>query len=262
MTRIDLAWEATGDTRAPTLVLGHSLGADRTLWDSLTRALKGSYRVLRFDLRGHGASPVPPGPYSLEQLTDDVLRIVASAGIARFHYCGVSLGGLVGLALAARHPTRIRSLVAANTAAKIGTSAHWAERRLAVRASGMKALTDTIVSRWFSPAFAVREPAQFERARSVLAGTDQEGYVACCDALATADLTSELAAINAPTLIIGGELDVSTPVADAQALHAAIPGSRLEVLAGAAHLSNLDASDAFEAAVRAFLSDCTSREPV
>ncbi|HEX4335223.1 MAG TPA: 3-oxoadipate enol-lactonase [Polyangiaceae bacterium] len=253
---VDLAWEATGDARAPGVVLVHSLGTDRSIWDSLTDALRGAYRVLRVDLRGHGASTAPAGPYSLEQLAGDVLRAADAACIPRFHYCGISLGGMVGLHLASAHPHRVHGLVAANTAAKIGTAQGWEDRCTAARATGFAPMADGVLARWFAPGFAEREPTRFENARRVLLATSVEGYVGCCQALAQADLTAALGQITAPALVIGGDLDVSTPVVDSEALHAGIGGSRLLVLPGAAHLSNLDASEPFDAAVTSFLGDC------
>ena len=259
MNRLALSWDARGDAGAPGVVLVHSLGADRSIWDSLSGSLAATYRVVRLDLRGHGASPSPPGPYSLEELSDDVLGVADAAGLGRFHLCGISLGGLIGLFLAARHPTRLSTLVAANTAAKIGTLAHWDERSRAVRESGMDGIADTVVARWFAPGFASREPGKLAQARRVFASTNADGYVACCHALGTADLTGELARIEVPTLVVGGEHDVSTPVASARALHGAIRESQLAVLADAGHLSNLEAPAAFDRAVAEFLLSFASR---
>lgn len=250
---VDLAWEATGDTSAPALVLCHSLGTDRSMWEPQLEALRACYRVLRVDLRAHGASPVPEGPYSVEQIAGDVLRAADAAGLRRFHYCGISLGGMVGLLLAARHPERISALVAANTAAKIGTAERWQERCSAVRSLGMKGICDTVVPRWFAPEFASKANGLVERMKRVFVETHADGYLACCAALGAADISAEVSRIVAPTLLVGGEHDASTSVADAEALHAAIRGSRLCVLEGAGHLSNIDRSDAFTDAVRSFL---------
>jgi 3-oxoadipate enol-lactonase len=250
---VDLAWEATGDASAPALVLCHSLGADRSMWEPQVEALRPLYRVLRVDLRAHGASPAPEGPYSIEQIAGDVLRAADAAGLRRFHYCGISIGGMVGLLLAARHPERISALVAANTAAKIGTEERWQERCRAVQSLGMAGICDAVVPRWFAPDFASRADGWIERMKRVFVATHADGYLACCAALAAADLTKEVSSIAAPALIIGGEHDASTPVADAEALRAAIRGARLVVLEGAAHLSNIDRSEAFTAEVLDFL---------
>jgi 3-oxoadipate enol-lactonase len=257
--RVALSWDSVGNPRSPGVVLVHSLGADRSIWESLGARLRTSHHVVRLDLRGHGASPSPPGPCSIEQLADDMLGVADAAGLSRFHVCGISLGGLVGLSLAARHPERLISLVAANTAAKIGTAAHWSERVRAVRDSGMGGIADAVVGRWFAPGFAERDPATFAHLRRVFAATNADGYVACCEAIAAADLTSELARIDLPALIIGGERDQSTPVADARTLHGGIRGSRLVVFPDAAHLSNLDVPATFDDAVRSFLLSFASR---
>ena len=252
---VDLAWEATGDASAPALVLCHSLGTDRSLWEPQLEVLRTSYRVLRVDLRAHGASPVPEGPYTLQQIASDVIRVADAAGLKRFHHCGISLGGMVGLLLAARYPERISALVAANTAAKIGTEERWQERCRAVRSVGMPGICDSVVPRWFAPDFASRGDGMLERMKNVFVATRADGYLACCGALAAADITTEVSRIKAPTLIIGGEHDASTSVADAEALHAAVHGSRLTVLEGAGHLSNIDKSEEFTARVSDFLRE-------
>jgi 3-oxoadipate enol-lactonase len=257
--RLALSWDSLGNPGDPGIVLVHSLGADRSMWDSLSASLRGSHYVVRLDLRGHGVSPSPSGPYSIEELADDVLAVADAAGLSRFHVCGISLGGLVGLFLAARHSARLMSLVAANTAAKIGTETHWSERIRAVRASGMDGIADAVIARWFAPGFREREPATFAHLRRVFATTQADGYVACCQAIAAADLTAELPHIAVPALIVGGELDPSTPVANARALHDGIPGSRLVVFPDAAHLSNLDVPAAFDRAVGDFLVSFDSR---
>ncbi len=257
--RVALSWDSMGNPRDPGVVLVHSLGADRSIWESLSVSLSASHRVLRLDLRGHGASPSPAGPYSLDELSEDVLGVADAAGLSRFHLCGISLGGLVGLFLAARRPDRLSSLVAANTAAKIGTDAHWNERIRAVRASGMAGIADSVIGRWFAPGFAEREPATFARLQRVFAATSADGYAACCQAIAAADLTSDLSRIDVPSLIVGGELDPSTPVTSARALNEGIRGSRLVVFPDAAHLSNLEVPAAFDDAVRGFLLSFDSR---
>lgn len=256
--RVALSWVASGDPDQPAVVLVHSLGADRSIWQPPLSFIVG-YRVIRLDLRGHGESPAPPGPCSLEDLAEDVLGVADAAGVSRFHVCGVSLGGLVGLFLAARHPERVHSLIAANTAAKIGTRAHWDERCRAVRASGMERIADAVVGRWFSPGFTEREPPTVARLRAIFAATDPEAYVACCEAIASADLTPELSRITAPALVVGGELDVSTPVAEARALHAGIRGSELLVFPGVGHLSNVELPRAFFGALDDFLVSMDSR---
>lgn len=250
---VALHTEVSGPIDAPALVLVHSLGTDGSLWDEQARALGERYRIVRVDLRGHGRSPAPPGPYALSQLALDVLAAADAAGVHRFHCAGISLGGAIALWLAVHRPERIDRLVLANTAARIGTEPLWNERIRAVRELGMDGLCDAVLARWLSPERAARAPELAARIARIFRATDPEGYAACCAALAAADLRAGAATVRSPTLILAGSLDVSTPVADARALHAAIPGSELEVLEGAAHLSNLDRPAAFTARVAAFL---------
>ena len=180
-----------------------------------------------------------------------------SAGVSRFAYCGVSLGGLIGLYLAAHRPEHVTALVAANTASRIGTPARWAERIARVRTEGMHAVRDDIVPRWFAPGFAERAPERFERIRRVFGAMNPQSYVDCCAALADADVSAELAHVRVPTLVVGGTLDTSTPPSQAEVLHAAIAGSELTVFDDAAHLSNLDRSEAFTERVATFLERTT-----
>ncbi len=250
---VELDWDASGSDGAPVVILGHSLGTDRSMWEPQLDVLRASHRVVRVDLRGHGASPVPEGPYTLDAMASDVLHAANRAGVDRFAYCGVSLGGIVGLWLAARHPERVRALVAANTAAKIGSAEGWRDRILAVDSLGMSRLAEAVVPRWFSPDFKTAEPAKFAHFERVVGRTSAAGYRAACAALAIADVTADLSRIVAPTLIIGGTADVSTPLVDARLLEARISGSTLVVLDGAGHLSNVDRPAAFNASVAPFL---------
>jgi|HubBroStandDraft_1064217.scaffolds.fasta_scaffold14346_6 3-oxoadipate enol-lactonase len=223
------------------------------MWDEQVRALEARYHVLRVDLRGHGASPAPEGPYALADLARDVVDVADAAGVGRFHLVGISLGGLVGLWLAVHAAERLRTLTVANTAARIGTEASWQDRIRAVHAQGMRRLGESIISRWFAPAFAAASPELLARVQGVFASTSAVGYAGCCAALAVADLRAEVAAIRVPVLIIGGALDAVTPIAQASWLHEAIAGSTLCIIEGAAHLSNLDQRDAFTESLGAFL---------
>jgi len=250
----DLAWSDTGPVDAPVLVLLHSLGSDRSMWRPQVERLSIARRVLAIDTRGHGASTTPPGPASLDALGTDVIATVDHLGIDAFHVCGVSLGGMTALWLGIHASRRLLSLTACNTAAKIGDAASWNARIEAVRSAGMESIRDAVVSRWFAPGFADRHPDWFEEANNVFAHTDPEGYAACCAALAVADLREQVGGIERPALIVGGDLDVATPPESARWLHEEIRGSELEILADAAHLSNLDRPDAFTSRLDGFLS--------
>jgi 3-oxoadipate enol-lactonase len=224
------------------------------MWDEQAAALGRSFRVVRYDTRGHGRSGPPAGPASLEQLGRDLLALLDHQGIARAHLCGLSLGGLTAQWLAIHHPERVGRLILANTAARIGTAEGWAARIAAVSAGGMAAVSEAVIGRFFSPAFRAAAPVAVARYAAMLEATDPAGYRACCAALRDADLRPTVDRITAPTLIIAGGLDAATTPAQADELHAAIPASRLVQIAGAAHLSNVEAPDRFSRAVAGFLS--------
>lgn len=249
------AYESLGRApgTAPTLVLSHSLGADRGMWRPQLDALAADYHLLLIDTRGHGRSRVPPGPYTLDMLTQDVLAVLDAADIERFHFCGISMGGMIGLMLALRAPTRVRSLVACNTGARIGTEASWQARIEAVEHAGMRGIRDAVLARWYGQDFAQKQPTLHAAIEQTFCSTDPAGYIGCCQALATADLRSEIASIRTPTLIVGGTHDLSTPPELAHWLHAQIAGSELTIFEGAAHLSNLDRPDEFSTCLCRFL---------
>lgn len=248
-----IAWTSSGPPGAPTIVFVHSLGTNSELWRDQAEALADRYRLILVDLRGHGSSQAPPGPYSLPMLGMDLLAVVDAAEIDRFHLCGLSLGGQVALWMAIRHGDRLESVIACNTAAKVGSAERWAERIGAVRDEGMAAIAGEVLERWFSKGFAQRHPDRWAELVTIFGSTDPEGYVGCCAALSEADLRSEVDAIRAPTLVIGGEVDLSTPPAEAEWLHQHITGSRLEVFEGTGHLTNLENPDAFTQLVTGFI---------
>lgn len=244
-----------GPTDAPALVLSNSLGTTLEMWDAQAARFSQDHRVVRYDTRGHGGSAVSPGPYSFDLLGADVLAILDALGIARAHFCGISMGGFTGLWLGVHAPQRLERLVVANSAAKIGTAEGWAARAALVRAQGAAAMAELAASspgRWFTEAFTAAQPALVQRAQSWIAGTAPQGYAACCEALAQADLRADIARIAVPTLLVAGRADPVTTVADAQAMQSAIAGARLVELP-ASHLSNLEAPQAFDAALAQFL---------
>jgi 3-oxoadipate enol-lactonase len=242
-----------GKVSAPVLVLAHSLGADLTMWDAQAAALSRSFRVLRYDTRGHGRSAVVPGACDIAALAHDTLGLLDRLEISRAHFCGLSLGGMVGIWLAAHAPERIDRLVLANTAALLGPRENWDARIAAVRAGGMAAIADTVIARWFTPEFSRREPPTIAPVRAAILATPPEGYAACAAAVRDMDQRGSLAAIRAPTLVIAGTHDPATPPALCRQLADAIPGASYTELP-AAHLSNVECADAFNAAVLGFLS--------
>jgi 3-oxoadipate enol-lactonase len=242
-----------GPADGPVLVLAHSLGADLTMWDAQVAALAGAFRVLRYDARGHGASSVPPGPSTVERLARDALGLLDAVGVPRAHFCGLSLGGMVGVWLAAHAAGRVGRLVLANTAARIGTPQSWNARIDAVQRGGLVAVAPTVLDRWFTPGFRERRPEAVVAVRRALLATPTDGYAAGCAAVREADLRDAARAVAVPTLVIAGTHDVATPPTDSRWLADAIPGARYCELA-AAHVSNVEAAEEFTAAVSDFLT--------
>lgn len=238
-----------GPRDAPVLVLGHSIGCDLSMWDPQVQALSERFSLLRYDHRGHGGSPVPPGPYSLEVLGADVLALLDRLELERVHLGGLSLGGMVAMWIAARAPERVERLVLCCTSAFLAPAETWHERARTVRAEGMGALTPSPVERWLTPAFRAREPAIAARLERTLLATAPEGYAGCCEAIAGMDLRPELPGIAAPTLVVAGADDPSTPPAHGEAIAAAIPDARLVALPDAAHLANVEQPEALTGAV-------------
>ncbi|HEX2154889.1 MAG TPA: 3-oxoadipate enol-lactonase [Acidimicrobiia bacterium] len=249
-----LAWVEGG--RGPALVLLHSLGTASAMWSAQATALEDRYRVLRVDLRGHGESDAPPGPYAIEMLGRDLLEVAQAAGLDRFHLGGISLGGQIAQWVAIHHAEHLKSVILSNTAARIGSEQGWTDRIAAVRQRGLSGISGMVVSGWFSEGFTDDEARS--RATAMFEQTDPEGYIGCCHALATADLRDAVEEISMPTLIIAGEVDRSTPLSDAEWLHQRIPGSRLEVLEGRAHLPNLEEPEEYSGLLTDWLSHASS----
>ena len=251
-----IAYDTAGRPWRPALVLTHSLGSDHRMWEPQIESLKSQYFIVAIDNVGHGQSDVPAGDYTVSDLGAAVLAVADAANLERFHYCGLSVGGLTGQWLAVRHPHRLLSLTLSNTAAKIGTPELWDERIRVARADGMGALVDGVIARWFSPEFAEQHPEQFALAKATLLATDPTGYAGVSAALRDSDLRDSIGSLAIPTLVIGGVRDQATPVEQARWLHEQIDGSRLVEL-DAAHLSNLDREPEFTAALERFLGEMT-----
>jgi 3-oxoadipate enol-lactonase len=240
----------TGPADAPVLVLAPSLGATLEMWEPQVAALSEQVRLVRCDTRGHGRSAVPPGPYTLADLGGDLVELLDALELERASVCGISLGGMTAIWLGAHAPERMERLVLCCTAAYLPTPEVFAERAAAVRAAGSpEVVADGVVARWLTPAHAAADPALRDRLRAMIATTPAEGYASCCDAVAGLDERSALPSIAAPTLVIGGAEDPSIPPEHQRAIAEAIPGARLEILDGAAHLANLAAPHAFNALV-------------
>jgi 3-oxoadipate enol-lactonase len=229
------------------VVLVGSLGATLDLWDPQVAALAERYRVVRFDTRGHGRSPVPPGPYSIDDLTDDLVALLDTVGAERAHVVGLSLGGMTALRLAIREPDRVDRLVLMCTSAYVPPAQSWTDRAALVRAEGPAAVAPTVVGRWLTEPRRHSHPQDVERLVTMISATPREGYAACCEAIAAMDQLADLPLVRAATLVIGGDEDSSIPAAHQEALAAGIEGARLQVLRAAAHLVTLEHADAVNA---------------
>ncbi len=239
MSPVTLHYTVDGPSDAPILILGPSLGTTAAVWQPQVHALAQHFRVVRYDHRGHGGSPAPAGPYTIADLGGDVVALADSLGADHFHLGGVSLGSFVALWVAQHHPRRVRRLVLAGTAARTGTPQAWRDRAETVRSRGTGAIAETVVGRWLPPAYAAAHPDVHESLLARVAGTPAEADAACCAALETMDLEPDLARVTAPTLVILGGEDRSTPPERGLAVAAGISGSRVAELPGAAHLANL-----------------------
>ncbi|MCA3747606.1 MAG: 3-oxoadipate enol-lactonase [Rubrobacter sp.] len=244
---------------APVLVLSSSLGTTHRMWDPQAPALRERFRLVRYDHRGHGGSPVPPGPYSIAELGRDVLATLDRLGVERFSFCGLSLGGMVGMWLASEVPERVERLVLCCTAAVLGPRELWDERAQVARSEGMDALVEGVVERWFTPAFRERRPEVVERAKRMLRETPPEGYAGCCEAIREMDLRDRLGRIRAATLVISAADDPATPPEYGESLREAIPDARMVVIEDAAHLANIEQPEAFTEALLEHLSPVLER---
>jgi 3-oxoadipate enol-lactonase len=246
-------YELTGD-KGPVLMLSNSLGTNLSMWDLQVAQLKQHFRILCYDTRGHGQSSVLSGDYVMEQLGKDVVRFLDALGLDRVHFCGLSLGGMIGMWLGAHAPNRLHRLVLCNTAARIGTAESWNARIDTVRRNGMKTVAAAVIERWFTPEFRASFPERVAPVREMLEESPPEGYASCCAAIRDMDQREAMTKITVPTLVIYGSKDPVTPPADAFFLLERIRGAK-KVELNAAHLSNVEQADAFTQAVSSFCSD-------
>jgi 3-oxoadipate enol-lactonase/4-carboxymuconolactone decarboxylase len=233
----------------PVVVLSGSLGTTAAMWDPQLPALAALLTVVRPEHRGHGGRGGPDGPWTIADLGRDLIALLDAHNVERASFCGLSLGGMASMWVAAHHPERVDRLVLACTAAHLPPASAWHERAAAVRESGPLSLLDVLLGRWFTPGFVDDRPDLRDALAAMLASADADGYARCCEAIAGMDLRSDLARITAPTLVIAGADDPVTPPAMALELQQGIAGAELVVLAAASHLANLERPEAFTAAV-------------
>ncbi len=253
LTRDDarLWWRSDGDATKPALLLANSLGTDLTLWDPILPQLVERFHVIRYDMRGHGASDATPGEYTIEALGRDALAVADAAGVARFSFAGISIGGMVGQWIGANAGDRLDKLVLSNTSPKIPRDI-WAARIDAVKKGGTASIADAVLARWFTEAFLAKKPPRMWSARTTLSTTDSDGYIGCCAAIRDMDQTATVAGIRVPTLVIVGTFDLATPKAHGEALAKAIPGAQLVELP-VAHIPVIEVPGAFANALLGFL---------
>jgi len=244
-----------GKRGSPALVFTGSLGTDLTMWEPQAELLKPRFCTLRYDMRGHGQSPAPPGPYSIADLGGDLLALLDRLGIERASLCGLSIGGMISMWVAAHAPERVDRLVLCSTSAQLGPRESWLERAATVRAEGVGAIADAVLGRWFTAGFAAAHPDVIERLRGILSATDREGYAGCCEAIADMDLRPELPSITAPTLVVAGAEDPATPPEHGRLIADLIPGARFEVISPAAHLASIERPDLTTAMILRFLTE-------
>lgn len=253
-TTVHYQWD--GAQIGPVVMLAHSLSANRNLWQpQLPILIAAGYRVLSYDIRGHGQSAAPEHPYTIEMLAADAIGLMDAVGLEKVHFCGISLGGMVGQQLGAAHGERVDSLILSSTAAHMPPPEMWEERIRTVRAEGMAAVADATIDRWFTQTGRKNMPAEVESVRTMITATPVAGFVGCCAAIRDLDLREAIRSITVPTQIIVGRHDQGTPVAAAEFIHERIRMSRLAVVADAAHLVNVERASVFNKTLVSFLEN-------
>jgi 3-oxoadipate enol-lactonase len=258
---IQVNYALDGPAGAPVVTLSHSLATDFSMWDPQLDALRSRYRVLRYETRGHGATEVPAGAYTLDQLAADARALLQALGIGRTHWVGLSMGGMIGQTLALEHPELFLSLSLCDTSSRIPAEARplWADRIKTAETQGMEPLVEPTLARWLTAPFRERRKDVTDQVATMIRSTPPRGYAGCCHAIAALDLTDRISAIEIPTFVIVGEDDLGTPVAASKVMNERIKGSELVILPSAAHLSNLEQPEAFTGALTAFLARHSAR---
>jgi 3-oxoadipate enol-lactonase len=252
---IAINYRIDGPERAPWLIFSNSLATSLAMWDEQAAALADSFRVLRYDQRGHGGSDAPAGRYPFDTLLDDALALMDALGINKAHFAGLSMGGATALGLAERRPDRFERIVVADSPCQSTpqSSQQWEERIAVAQKEGIEALVEPTIARWFPAETVAGNPPHLDKIRAMIRATPVNGFIGCAAALAAHDYASAVASVKCPTLFIVGEKDGATPTAMAQ-LHEKLPGSRLVALPGAGHISNMDRPAEFSRTLREFLT--------
>lgn len=250
----------TIEGEGPWLTLSHSLACNLHMWDEEAKRLSKRYKVLRYDTRGHGKSGAPAAAYTLELLADDLHGLLQALGVRSTHFVGLSMGGMIGQTFALKYPGMFNSLVLCDTTSRYPAEAAgvWVERIKTVEAQGMEPMVVPTLERWFTASYRKARPEAVEHVAAMIRTTPVPGFVGCCHAIPKINLTSRLAEIRCPSLVIVGKDDPGTPVSMAEDIHRALPGSELVIIPAAAHLSNLEQPDAFNQALGAFLDQANT----
>ncbi|MBJ3786103.1 3-oxoadipate enol-lactonase [Devosia sediminis] len=249
-----LHYRLVGPEGAPALVFVNSLGTDARIWDEVIAALSETHSCLSYDKRGHGLSDAPDGDYALDDHLDDLAGVLDHAGIERAVLVGVSVGGLISEGFALRHPERVAGLVLCCTAPRMGDTAMWTARIETARSRGLEPMVDAVMERWFSPGFRAKRPVELAGWRNLFLRTDPQGYANTCATLRDTDLTTAIAGITAPALIVAGSADLAAPV-DLVRSGLAIPGARLEVIEGVGHIPSIEQPGILVGLIQNFLKE-------
>ena len=252
---IQMNYELSGKKDAPLVILSHSLGSSLVMWNPQMKALEPQFQVLRYDIRGHGKSEVPAGPYNLELLGEDAVALLDVLEIEKVHWVGLSMGGMIGQSVALNHPKRLKSLALCDTGAVIAPEAQpiWQERIDAVSEKGVESQLEATMERWFTQSFLKQNPPMLGIIRKEFLATPAQGYIGCIEAIRKLNYLDRLSAIKIPTLVMVGEDDPGTPVAASEAIHQRIPNSRMVIIPSARHLSNVEQPEASNTNLLTFL---------
>ncbi len=256
---IDINYAVEGE--GPWLTMSHSLACDLSMWDEEAKRLSKRYKVLRYDTRGHGKTSAPAGAYTLELLADDLHGLLAALGVKSTHFVGLSMGGMIGQTFALKYPGIFNSLALCDTTSRYPAEAAgvWVDRIKTVEAQGMEPLVESTLARWLTEPFRKARPEVVAKVANMIRSTPVPGYAGCCNAIPKINLTERLKEIRCPSLVIVGKDDAGTPVAMAEDIHRALPGSKLVIIPDAAHLSNLEQPDAFNQALGDFVDSNQSK---
>lgn len=249
----EINYQTFGDANNPAIVFSNSLGTKYSMWQAQIEYFQKDHFLICYDTRGHGQSSAPQGPYTIDQLGQDVVNLLDHLNIQKATFCGISMGGLTGQCLAIHHSARFNHVIVCNTAAQIGQEQAWLDRAKLVREQGLKPIAETAASRWFTESFIQSQAQIVQSLSNDLAAGSAEGYANCCEALAKADLREDLKNISVPVLVIAGQQDPITTVADGQFMVDRIPDSQLAEI-NASHISNIEQPEAFNDILKTFLN--------